>query len=51
MIYIISLQVQLVNTVEEIRITDLDMHNRWTTLERNSTLQQPETTEVRVGMY
>ena len=35
-------QVQSVNTVEEIRITDLDMQNRWTTLERSTTLRQEQ---------
>ena len=40
-------QVQSVNTVEEMRITDLDMQHRWTTLERNTaTLQIPDTNEV-----
>lgn len=30
-----SIQVQPVNTVEEIRITDLDMQKRWTTIDKD----------------
>lgn len=39
------------NTVEEMRITDLDMQQRWTTLERKtSTLKVPDTSEVYTCM-
>jgi hypothetical protein len=43
-----AIEVQSVNTVEEIRITDTDMQNRWTTLERNTALvQPPDTNEIK----
>ncbi len=38
-----SIQVQPVNTVEEIRITDLDMQKRWTAMDKSSA---PLSTEV-----
>lgn len=41
-----SIQVQPVNTVEEIRITDLEMQKRWTTLDKGSTAL---VTEVRTS--
>lgn len=34
-----SIQVQSVNTVEEIRITDLEMQKRWTTMDKPSSVQ------------
>lgn len=36
-----SIEVQPVNTVEEIRITDLDMQKRWTTGDRSDTSEVP----------
>ena len=51
-IHVCTLQVQPVNTVEEIRITDIDMQNRWTTLERNTALlQPPDISEVQCTVY
>jgi hypothetical protein len=40
-----SIQVQPVSTVEEIRITDLEMQKRWTTLDKNVS---PQLAEVRI---
>ena len=43
-----SIQVQPVSTVEEIRITDLEMQKRWTTLDRNNSSQSTLPPEVRL---
>lgn len=43
-----SIQVQPVNTVEEIRITDLEMQKRWTTLDKSDSTHP---TEVRVHLH
>lgn len=37
-----SIQVQPVSTVEEIRITDLEMQKRWTTLDKSNSTQPTE---------
>ena len=41
-----SIQVQPVNTVEEIRITDLVMQKRWTAMDKTATLPTPLSSEV-----
>lgn len=41
-----SIQVQPVNTVEEIRITDLEMQKRWTTLDKSESTQALVSSEV-----
>lgn len=41
-----SIQVQPVSTVEEIRITDLEMQKRWTTMDKTSTMPAPPPSEV-----
>lgn len=46
-----SIQVQPVNTVEEIRITDLEMQKRWTTMDKMSTLPAPPSTEVLLILW
>ena len=43
-----SIEVQPVNTVEEIRITDLDMQRRWTSVGKSETLH---TTASEVFMH
>ena len=43
-----SIQVQPVNTVEEIRITDLEMQKRWTTMDKPNTVTTPVPSEVRM---
>lgn len=45
-----SIQVQPVNTVEEIRITDLEMQKRWTTMDKANTIPTPPSSEVLINI-